>query len=243
MTSADWCVGELRYQTGRVPTRYLDIIDLKGQSQINAEGRASNEGTIPARGAPNMSSQVIKTSLNPLPDGPRQDSRQRTDRKRGIDKETLSRAEWVRARHSWNSQKTGELVFQAGDIIHVLKRPFEHWWKGRSERNGQTGLFPANFVEAVPPKSPRHLRAQGFAIGNDDPVIALRFNIAKLLPLLQGFDRSRDIAENAGIQVGSFYFFRAWPYFQQALFETSCILRRKVLRLLTEKPDDGEVVT
>jgi hypothetical protein len=208
MTSTDWWIGELRYETGRVPTRYIELVDLKGHSQMNADGRAS---TVPiaAPSDTETTPRIGKSPSTPLSDEPRQNSRQRLDRKRGTDKETLSQAEWVRARHGWNSQKSGELVLRAGDLIQVLKRPFEHWWKGRLEKNGQVGLFPVNFIEAVlsPEQSenPERLRPQSLALSSDDPVIALRFNVAKLLPLLQDFDMKRDIAENAEIQVSPHY--------------------------------------
>ena len=208
MTSTDWWIGELRYQTGKVPTRHLELLELKGHSQVNADGRAS---TLPVAGPsdPKTAPRIGKSPSTSPSDGPRQDSRQRSDRKRGTDKETLLHAEWVRARHDWNSNKSGELVLQTGDLIQVLKKPFEHWWKGRLEKNGQAGLFPVNFIEAVPsaeqPESPERLKTQSSALGSDDPVIVLRFNVAKLLPLLQSFDMKRDIAENAEIQVGSYY--------------------------------------
>ena len=208
MTSTEWWFGELRYQTGKVPTRYLELIDIKGHPQMNADGRAL---AAPVAG-PSESKPVPRIGKSPstsLSDGPRQDFRQKSDRKRGTDKETLSHAEWVRARHDWNSDKPGELVLQAGDLIQVLKRPFEHWWKGRLERTGQSGLFPVNFIQAAlppeRPESPERLNPQNPVLGSDDPVVALRFNVAKLSPLLQGFDMKRDIAENAEIQVSSHY--------------------------------------
>jgi hypothetical protein len=202
MISTDWWLGELRYQTGKIPTRHLELLDLKGHSQTSADGRAS---TIPVTGPSNTNTapRIGKSPPISPSDG------QRSDRKRGTDKEALSHAEWVRARHDWNSHRPGELVLQTGDLIQVLKRPFEHWWKGRLETNGQAGLFPVNFVEAVPspdqPERQERLKPQNPVLTSDDPIIALRFNVAKLLPLLQDFDLKRDIAENAEIQVGSHY--------------------------------------
>ncbi|KIM32787.1 hypothetical protein M408DRAFT_186587 [Serendipita vermifera MAFF 305830] len=131
---------------------------------------------------------------------PSQDPHQNPDKKGSKDKEALLKAEWVRARHLWDSDKPKELTLQAGDIIQVLKRPYEHWWKGRLERDGQVGLFPVNFVEAVPPPLPPPKRRSS-VLGSNEAVIALRSTLAKLHPLLRHFDTTQDLADNAQIQV------------------------------------------
>ncbi|XP_015515382.1 E3 ubiquitin-protein ligase SH3RF3-like isoform X1 [Neodiprion lecontei] len=41
-----------------------------------------------------------------------------------------------------------ELELRVGDIIHVLKKRDDGWYKGTLQRTGRTGLFPASFVEA-----------------------------------------------------------------------------------------------
>ena len=193
MMSTDWWWARLRDDTGRIPTSHLELIDLKYQSNGSTIDKDSHNESLLLLG-----SESSVTSGG----GHRQGSRDIPDRKRSVDKETLSKAEWVRARHVWNSDKSGELVLQAGDIIQVLKRPYEHWWKGRLARNGQVGLFPANFVEIAPPPPKR----QSSTFDNNEAVAALRSNLAKLQTLLPHFDTTQDVAESAEIQVS-----RIWP--------------------------------
>ena len=41
-------------------------------------------------------------------------------------------------------QEMGELAFKRGDVITVLSKDDENWWKGKC--NGEVGSFPANYV-------------------------------------------------------------------------------------------------
>uniref|UniRef100_T1KVU6 RING-type E3 ubiquitin transferase n=1 Tax=Tetranychus urticae TaxID=32264 RepID=T1KVU6_TETUR len=41
-----------------------------------------------------------------------------------------------------------ELELQIGDIVYVLKKREDGWYKGTLQRTGKTGLFPGSFVEA-----------------------------------------------------------------------------------------------
>lgn len=45
-----------------------------------------------------------------------------------------------------------ELTLSEGDIVTILSKeaPDRGWWRG--ELNGRTGLFPDNFVQALPPQ-------------------------------------------------------------------------------------------
>jgi len=44
----------------------------------------------------------------------------------------------------YQSQQSDELGFLKGNLINVLSKEHADWWMG--ELNGQTGIFPANFV-------------------------------------------------------------------------------------------------
>ena len=44
----------------------------------------------------------------------------------------------------YQSQQSDELGFVKGNVINVLSKEHSDWWMG--ELNGQTGIFPANFV-------------------------------------------------------------------------------------------------
>ncbi|KAH9855785.1 BAR-domain-containing protein [Lenzites betulinus] len=55
--------------------------------------------------------------------------------------------QYVVALYDFNAQADGDLDFKAGDRIEVVERTdsAEDWWTGRL--NGQTGVFPGNYVQ------------------------------------------------------------------------------------------------
>jgi len=57
-----------------------------------------------------------------------------------------SEREQYRARYSFKGQRAGDLSFEQGDIIRVIKKN-SNWWDG--ECNGKTGIFPSNYVEPL----------------------------------------------------------------------------------------------
>ncbi|XP_026180326.1 GRB2-related adapter protein 2a [Mastacembelus armatus] len=50
----------------------------------------------------------------------------------------------VKALYDFTAEEGDELGFCAGDVIEVLDRSDQSWWKGRLQ--GKTGLFPANYT-------------------------------------------------------------------------------------------------
>ena len=51
----------------------------------------------------------------------------------------------VKAVHSYKANEAeGELEFKRGDVIEVLERNDDGWWKG--SLNGRQGIFPSNYV-------------------------------------------------------------------------------------------------
>lgn len=52
-----------------------------------------------------------------------------------------------KALYSYAGQHEDELAFNAGDIITLLSKDEEAWWKG--ELNGASGVFPSNYVEEI----------------------------------------------------------------------------------------------
>ena len=50
----------------------------------------------------------------------------------------------VRASHTFEATEPGELAFERGDIIRVVDRAYEAWWRG--QLRGRTGIFPVNYV-------------------------------------------------------------------------------------------------
>lgn len=57
---------------------------------------------------------------------------------------TASSARQVRALYSFQAEERDELDFSAGDIIEVLEKCDQSWWKG--QLRGRTGLFPSNYT-------------------------------------------------------------------------------------------------
>jgi hypothetical protein len=55
---------------------------------------------------------------------------------------SLAEAKW-----SFNGIEAGDISFAAGDIIEVLEKIKDDWWKGRIRGgNGEIGLFPSSYV-------------------------------------------------------------------------------------------------
>lgn len=50
----------------------------------------------------------------------------------------------VRALYTFEPTESGELAFEKGDIIKVVDRGYENWWRGQLK--GRTGIFPVNYV-------------------------------------------------------------------------------------------------
>ncbi|CAI6313871.1 unnamed protein product [Periconia digitata] len=50
------------------------------------------------------------------------------------------------AMYQYNAQDAGDLALQPNDKIVVSEYMNNEWWKGRNERSGQEGIFPASYV-------------------------------------------------------------------------------------------------
>ena len=48
----------------------------------------------------------------------------------------------------YEPENPDELKLTVGDIVTVINKEEEGWWKG--DLNGTTGMFPSNFVEVLP---------------------------------------------------------------------------------------------
>lgn len=55
----------------------------------------------------------------------------------------------VIARFDFAAEEEGELSFNRGDVIDVIRQDSENWWYGHLP-NGQKGLFPSNYVDLLP---------------------------------------------------------------------------------------------
>lgn len=55
--------------------------------------------------------------------------------------------EYVEALYEFEPQQGGDLHIRPGDKIEILEKPSPEWYKGRC--NGQTGMFPSNYVKPI----------------------------------------------------------------------------------------------
>lgn len=62
-------------------------------------------------------------------------------------KRLLPRVDKVVALYDFTPQQDDDLQLSQGDIIAVLEKPSDNWWKGTNTTTGTTGVFPANYVK------------------------------------------------------------------------------------------------
>ncbi|KJA14934.1 hypothetical protein HYPSUDRAFT_149756 [Hypholoma sublateritium FD-334 SS-4] len=119
----------------------------------------------------------------------------------------------VRALHTFEPTEPGELAFEKGDIIKVVDRGYKDWWRGQLK--GRTGIFPVNYVEAMPEPTASELAKEA---EREAAVFAQAVNVEKLLNMLRAMDPAKDnLADNEEIQ---------------ELYRSSMALRPKIVKLI-----------
>lgn len=53
---------------------------------------------------------------------------------------------YASAMYQYNAQDAGDLALMPNDKIVVTEYMNNEWWKGKNERTGQEGIFPASYV-------------------------------------------------------------------------------------------------
>lgn len=71
------------------------------------------------------------------------------------------------ALYAYTSTDAGDLQLQPGDSISVTEYMNAEWWKGRSARTGQEGIFPRSYVKVVDEKSAAHAAPAAPNYGNN----------------------------------------------------------------------------
>ncbi|KIY52817.1 hypothetical protein FISHEDRAFT_13445, partial [Fistulina hepatica ATCC 64428] len=119
----------------------------------------------------------------------------------------------VRALYPFEATEPGELGFEKGDVIKVVDRGYKDWWRG--QLRGRTGIFPVNYVEALPEPTAAELARE---TEQEAAVFAQAVNVEKLLTLLRNLDPAKDnLADNEEIQ---------------ELYRSSMALRPKIVKLI-----------
>jgi len=49
--------------------------------------------------------------------------------------------------YAYDPSDHGDLALQAGDRVSIIEYMNEEWWKGKSERTGEIGIFPRSYVQ------------------------------------------------------------------------------------------------
>ena len=49
--------------------------------------------------------------------------------------------------YAYDPSDHGDLALQAGDHVSIIEYMNEEWWKGKSERTGEIGIFPRSYVQ------------------------------------------------------------------------------------------------
>ena len=123
-----------------------------------------------------------------------------------------ARPSHVRALYDFEPDEPGELAFHRGDVIRVLDSVYEQWWRG--ELRHQVGIFPVNYVEALPDETPdmiqqeQELERSVFTHASDIHVVHAR---------LQHLKPSDNFVDDDELQ---------------ELYQRSLALRPKIVRLM-----------
>lgn len=53
--------------------------------------------------------------------------------------------------YEYQGHRSGDLDFDANEVIFILKKYSDGWWLGRSHTSGNLGRFPSNYIEELNP--------------------------------------------------------------------------------------------
>ena len=123
-----------------------------------------------------------------------------------------ARPSHVRALYDFEPDEPGELAFHRGDVIRVLDSVYEQWWRG--ELRHQVGIFPVNYVEALPDTTPDMIQQEQELERN---VFTHASDIHVLHARLQHLKPSDNFVDDDELQ---------------ELYQRSLALRPKIVRLM-----------
>lgn len=109
----------------------------------------------------------------------------------------------------------GELPLRKGDIVRVLERAYQEWWRG--ECRGRIGIFPVNWVQELPEPTPQQLADEAqYEAG----VFAQISQVDQLLDMLRAAEERQDVGSVGDDE-------QVTQLYQQCL-----VLRPKILKLI-----------
>ena len=123
-----------------------------------------------------------------------------------------ARPSHVRALYDFEPDEPGELAFHRGDVIRVLDSVYEQWWRG--ELRHQVGIFPVNYVEALPDTTPDMIQQE---LELERNVFTHASDIDVLHARLQHLKPSDNFVDDDELQ---------------ELYQRSLALRPKIVRLM-----------
>ena len=123
-----------------------------------------------------------------------------------------ARPSHVRALYDFEPDEPGELAFHRGDVIRVLDSVYEQWWQG--ELRHQVGIFPVNYVEALPDTTPDMIQQE---LELERNVFTHASDIHVLHARLQHLKPSDNFVDDDELQ---------------ELYQRSLALRPKIVRLM-----------
>ena len=123
-----------------------------------------------------------------------------------------ARPSHVRAMYDFEPDEPGELAFHRGDVIRVLDSVYEQWWRG--ELRHQVGIFPVNYVEALPDTTPDMIQQE---LELERNVFTHASDIHVLHARLQHLKPSDNFVDDDELQ---------------ELYQRSLALRPKIVRLM-----------
>lgn len=71
------------------------------------------------------------------------------------------------ALYAYTSTDAGDLELQPNDQVTVTEYMNAEWWKGRSSRTGQEGIFPRSYVKVTEDKGPVQPQQEGGRYANN----------------------------------------------------------------------------
>jgi len=113
-------------------------------SGTGTKGRKRQIGWFPASYVKLMGAGGAEKSAAPAAEEPAAPTAATADEAPAASKDEKPQ---FRALYSYAGQHDDELPFNAGDIISLISKEEEAWWKG--ELDGRIGVFPSNYVEEI----------------------------------------------------------------------------------------------